>query len=56
MRKESASHLEKGLQMSLEQDESEQETGEDENNNTDETTRIPQITTEELQTAMNKLK
>ena len=47
-----------------EQDESEQELGEDENksstdvhyNNTDETTRIPEITTEELQTAINKLK
>ena len=47
-----------------EQDESEQELGEDENksstdvhyNNTDEMTRIPEITTKELQTAINKLK
>ena len=47
-----------------EQDESEQELGEDENksstdvhyNSTDETTRIPEITTESFQTAKNKLK
>ena len=47
-----------------EKDESEQELGEDENNsstdvhnnNTEETARIPEITTEELQTAINKLK
>ena len=47
-----------------EQDESEQELSEDENksstdvpyNNTDEMTRIPEITTEELQTAINKIK
>ena len=46
-----------------EQDESEQALGEDENesstdvhyNSTDEMTRIPEITTEELQTAINKL-
>ena len=46
-----------------EQDASEQELGEDENksstdvhyNSTDEMTRIPEITTEELQTAINKL-
>ena len=46
-----------------EQDESEQEIGENENessidvhnNGTDEMTRIPEITTEELQTAVNKL-
>ena len=45
-------------------DESEQALGEDENNsstdvhnnNTEETTRIPEITTKELQTAINKLK
>ena len=47
-----------------EQDESEQEIGEHENesstdvhnNNTDEMTRIPDITTEELRTAINNLK
>ena len=47
-----------------EQDEPEQEIGENENessadvhnNDTDEMTRIPEITTEELQTAINKLK
>ena len=47
-----------------EQDESEQELSEDENksstdvhyNNTNEMTRIPEITTEELQIAINKLK
>ena len=47
-----------------EQDESEQEIGENENdsstdvhnNGTDEMTRFPEITTEELQTAINKLK
>ena len=47
-----------------EQDESEQEIGENKNesstdvhnNNTDEMTRIPEITTEELRTAINKLK
>ena len=47
-----------------EQDESEQGLSEDENksstdvhyNNTDEMTRIPEITTEELQTAINRLK
>ena len=47
-----------------EQDESEQEVGENENesstvvhnNSTDEMTRIPEITTEELRTAINKLK
>ena len=46
------------------QDESEQELSEDENksstdvhyNNTDEMTRIPEITTEELQNAINELK
>ena len=46
------------------QDESEQELGEDKNksstdvhyNSTDEMTRIPEITTEELGTAINKLK
>ena len=46
-----------------EQDESEQEIGENgnesstdvHNNDTDEMTRIPEITTEELQTAINKL-
>ena len=54
----------KKLYEDKEKDESEQELGEDENsgstdvhnNNTDETTRIPEITTEELQTAINKLK
>ena len=39
-----------------EKDESEQELGEDENNNTEETTRIPEITTKELQNAIIKLK
>ena len=47
-----------------EQDETEQEIGENENesstdvqiNDTDEMTRIPEITTEDLQTAINKLK
>ena len=47
-----------------EQDESEQEIGENENesstdvhnNGTDEMTRFPEITTEELQTAINRLK
>ena len=47
-----------------EQDESEQEIGENgnesntdvHNNDTDEMTRIPEITTEELRTAINKLK
>ena len=54
----------KKLYEDNEQDESEQELGEDENksstevhnNNTEEMTRIPDITTEELQTAINKLK
>ena len=54
----------KQLYEENEQDESEQELGEDEkksstqvhNNNTEEMTRIPGSTTEELQTAINKLK
>ena len=54
----------KKLYEDNEQDESEQELGEDENksstevhnSNTEEMTRIPEITTEELQTAINKLK
>ena len=54
----------KKLYEDKENDESEQELGEDENNsstdvhnnNTEETTRIPEITTEELQTAINKPK
>ena len=53
----------KKLYEDKEEDESEQELGEDENNsstdvhnnNTEETARIPEITTEELQTAINKL-
>ena len=54
----------KKLYDDSEQDESEQEIGENENesstdvhnNNTDEMTRIPEITTEELQTPINRLK
>ena len=54
----------KKLYEDREKDESEQELGEYENNsstdvhnnNTEETARIPEITTEELQTAINKLK
>ena len=54
----------KRLHEDKEKDESEQELGEDENssstdvhnNNTEETTIIPEITAEELQTAINKLK
>ena len=56
--------LQKKLFDDNEQDDSEQELGEDGNqsstdvhhNNTDEMTRIPEITTEELQVAINKLK
>ena len=56
--------LQKKLYEDNEKDESEQQLGEDENNgstdvhnsNTEETTRIPEITTEELQTTINKLK
>ena len=56
--------LQKKLYDDNEQDESEQESGEDENksstdvhyNSTDEMRRTPEITTEELQTAINKLK
>ena len=56
--------LYKKLYEDNDQDESEQELGEDENKsstdvhnkNTEEMTRIPEITTEELQTAINKLK
>ena len=54
----------KKLHEDKEKDESELEFGDDENNsstdvhnnNTEETTRIPEITTEELRTAINKLK
>ena len=54
----------KKLHEDTEKDESQQELGEDENksstdvhnNNTEETTRIPEITTEDLQTAINKLR
>ena len=54
----------KKLYEDKEKDESEQELGEDDNNsstdvhnnNTEETAGIPEITTEELQTAINKLK
>ena len=61
----SLTHLpQKKLHEDKEKDESEQEQGEDDsnsctdvhNNNTEETARIPEITTEELQTAINKLK
>ena len=60
----SLGNLTKKLYDDTEQEETGQEIGEGENessidvhdNNTNESTRIPEITTEELRTAINKLK